>query len=380
MVMTADDQVRVLLERSAALKRELATFARQPRFDEYLAPLLLQAAGPSGPEGLTQAQFVSALDAFIMLHRFEDGSGVIDRFMQARQDLDPQDKEMLLRWKDPVDGVFEIVRTEDGASTLVNLVDELKYRAYASASRSLADIGLGIAFVAGRLVPLDDESWVVSGAVQAFTAQMGQQVAAAVMQLTAQYPWLMFRNPEKVKLGWEMMRQDRAAFIEFFGSDEVVLPPKQAQERMNAYHHWRGEQGAEGADQAFELPEPYFEHDTVGLMYDETDGLLFLPGYGTLRELFQNPELAADPWYANALLGYLDSDSIKPAPLLRLAAAYPANTDILYAKVLGKPFFTWTVKGDALLRKRKPWYFRREPLPPVSLISDRVRAITLESG
>ncbi len=384
----ADDRVRVLLGRSSALKRELADFARQPRFEEYLAPLLRQAAGPAGSAGLTEAQLVNAVDAFIMLHRFKDGSGVIDRFLQSRRDLDASDRELLLRWKDPVDGVFEIARVSGGATVLVNLLDELKYPAYASLTRSIADLGPDIAFVAGRLVPLDDESWVISGIVQAFTSQMGHEIGRSVMELAAQYPWLMFHNPEKVKLGWEHMHRDRAAFIEFFGSDEVILAPGDAQERMKAYQQWRREQTPAidpvlgelpGTDVNFQLPDPFFEHDSVGLVYDETDGLMFLPGYGTLRALFENPALASDRWYADALRGYLESDSIKPTPLRRLAATYPANTDALLAKVLGKPSFTWTVKGDALLRKHKPWYFRREPLPPIALISNRVRAIMLEA-
>jgi hypothetical protein len=385
----ADDRVRVLLGRSSALKRELADFARQPRFEEYLGPLLLQAAGPAGPAGLTEAQLVNAVDAFIMLHRFKDGSSVIDRFLQSRRDLDASDRELLLRWKDPVDGVFEIARASGGATLLVNLLDELKYPAYASLSQNIAELGPDIAFVAGRLVPLDDESWVISGIVQAFTSQMGQEIARSVMQLAAQYPWLMFRNPEKVKLGWEHMRQDRGTFIEFFGADEVVLAPQDVQGQMKAYQQWRREK-TPAADPAlgdlpdtevsFELPDPFFEHDTAGLVYDETDGLMFLPGYGTLRELFEHPELAADGWYADALRGYLESDSIKPAPLRRLAARYSANADTVFAKVLGKPSFTWTAKGDALLRKHKPWYFRREPLPPIAMISDRVRAIMLEAS
>ncbi len=37
------------------------------------------------------------------------------------------------------------------------------------------------------------------------------------------------------------MRQDRAAFMEFFGSDEVVLPPAEADERLNACYRHRQE-------------------------------------------------------------------------------------------------------------------------------------------
>ena len=35
------------------------------------------------------------------------------------------------------------------------------------------------------------------------------------------------------------MREDRAAFVEFFGSDELILPPAEAEERLNAYHRHR---------------------------------------------------------------------------------------------------------------------------------------------
>jgi len=37
------------------------------------------------------------------------------------------------------------------------------------------------------------------------------------------------------------MRQDRAAFVEFFCGDELVLPPAEATERLNAYYRHRQE-------------------------------------------------------------------------------------------------------------------------------------------
>jgi hypothetical protein len=37
------------------------------------------------------------------------------------------------------------------------------------------------------------------------------------------------------------MREDRAAFVEFFGGDEMVLPPGEAGERLNAYYRHRQE-------------------------------------------------------------------------------------------------------------------------------------------
>jgi hypothetical protein len=40
--------------------------------------------------------------------------------------------------------------------------------------------------------------------------------------------------------------------------------------------------------------------------------------------------------------------------------------------VLRKPGFTWAEHGEALLRRRKPWYYEREPRPGVSVIGARL--------
>jgi hypothetical protein len=99
-------------------------------------------------------------------------------------------------------------------------------------------------------------------------------------------PGLVFRNPEKVEQGWRQMREDRAEFVEFFGGDEVVLPPGQAEERLNAYYRQHQEaalarrparrrpRNLPGLDvPAFEVPPGLADVDTIGIIFDETDGL-----------------------------------------------------------------------------------------------------------
>jgi hypothetical protein len=96
------------------------------------------------------------------------------------------------------------------------------------------------------------------------------------------------RHPEKVEQGWKQMREDRAAFVEFFGCDELVLPPAEAEERINAYYRHRQQAALArrsarrrppnipGVDvPAFELPPEPADADTIGIIYDETDGLNF---------------------------------------------------------------------------------------------------------
>jgi len=58
--------------------------------------------------------------------------------------------------------------------------------------------------------------------------------------------------------------------------------------------------------------------------------------------------------------------------LQRLAAAYPDTVDAVFRKVLRRRDFTWAEHGEALMRRRKPWYYQREPCPGVTVISNRL--------
>jgi hypothetical protein len=84
------------------------------------------------------------------------------------------------------------------------------------------------------------------------------------------------------------MRADRAAFVEFFACDELVLQPAEAEERINVFSQHR--QGAALAGRparrrppnipgvdvpAFQVPPELADADTVGVIYDEIDGLSF---------------------------------------------------------------------------------------------------------
>jgi ABC-type antimicrobial peptide transport system permease subunit len=52
-------------------------------------------------------------------------------------------------------------------------------------------------------------------------------------------PVLVYRNPEKIEQAWKQMQAERAAFVEFFGCDELVLLPAEAEERINAFYRHR---------------------------------------------------------------------------------------------------------------------------------------------
>ena len=312
-----------LIQRSAQLKRDLVGFACSPRLARSLAAAMAEA-GLDEPD---EAALIGLVDRFALQYRLRDGRTVVERFVASRPDLDAADREMLLGWRDPVEGIFEIRGHDGDAIILLNLIDDLEYRTYSNLGpgsfRELPEDG----FVNVRLVPLSPVSgaWLVSGMMTSYHRSDAVYIAEVAMKLATIHPQLVFRNPEKVEQGWRQMREDRAGFVEFFGGDELVLPPGEAEGRLNAYYRQRQEaalarrpgrrrpRNLPGVDvPAFELPDGLADVDTVGIIFDETDGLNFYPEYGLLRDLFADPALAADRRYADALRGCLGSETIEP--------------------------------------------------------------------
>ena len=374
-----------LIERGAELKRALVDFALSPWCKRHLERFMREAAGFD--EVLTEGEAIDVIDRFALQHRLPNGKTVLDQFLASRPDLTAADREMLRGWRDPVEGIFEIRRKDPDALVLLNLIDDLGYRAYSNmgpaAFRPLPRRG----FVRARLVPIRpvSDAWLVSGSMSAYPKSDAVQIAKVALELATRLPELVYRNPERIERAWEQMREDRAAFVEFFGGDELVLPPAEAEERLNAYYRhqqqaalarWaarRRPRHLSGVDvPAFEFPPELADADTIGMIYDEIDGLNFYNEYGMLRELFAEPALAADKQYTDVLRGYLQAETIGPLPFHRLAAAHPDTADAVFRKVLRKPNFTWAEHGEALMRRRKPWYYEHEPHPGISVIGARL--------
>jgi hypothetical protein len=374
-----------LIERSAELKRTLVDFALSPRFERHLEQFMLGAADPY--QELSEGEAIGVIDRFALQHRLPNGKTLLDEFLAGRPDLTAADREMLRGWRDPVEGIFEIRRKDRDSVILLNLLDDLEYRVYSNMDpAAFRPLPIG-GFLHARLVPICPVpgAWLVSGSMSAYCKSAAAHIAQAAHAVATKQPELVYRNPEKIEQAWALMRKDRAAFVEFFGGDELVLPPAEAEERLNAYYRHRQEaalalqparrqpRNLPGVDApAFEFPPELADADTTGIIYDETDGVNFYNEYGMLRALFADPALAADEQYADVLRGYLRSETIGPLPFRRLAAAHPDTVDAVFRKVLRKPNFTWAEHGEALMRRRKPWYYEREPRPGISVIGARL--------
>ncbi|MCY0963120.1 hypothetical protein [Streptomyces sp. H27-H5] len=382
--------VTELVARSGELKGELVEFAQHPRFGRQLTARLRAAGGSGGP--LDEGVAVRTVDHFALQHRLHDGTTIVERFVaQRRPPLTADERAMLLGWRDVVEGLFEVHRADDadeGTVVLHNLIDDLRYPVHSNmGSAALAFLEQGM-FTYSRIVPLHPatDNWLVSGYLSPYPQSSGPDVARVALRMATADPGLLRRNRALSRRAWQMQAEDRAAFIDLFGSDLVILPPATAQEQLTEHHRRRLEEAtpstetdgepspdnAPGAEEMGRLPEDYMEADSVGLIYDETEGLSYYLDFGRLDTLFADPALAHDPTYITQLRTYLNDDTVSPLPLRRLVQRHPHSADPIFRTLLRKPDFSWTHDGEDLLRSRKKSFFHQETAPSFSVVGKRL--------
>ena len=370
---------------SGDLKKALVEFALSGRFARDLQQAQSQGRTLYKADGKLD---VVMLDDFIMQHALPDGRGLVEHFLDLHPELSLVERALLLSWLHPLEGIFAVEERQGDAVRLANLVDELSYLVYSNmGDAALAPLEIG-SFVIGCLVPLGD-AWLMSGALHVLPATQRDAAYQAAGNLALRRPELVYRNPAKLEQGWRLQRENRDAFIGFFGTDLIVVPGHELAERMRAFHQYelygqrdaegttaadraRQEYGVDPAVPAFDLPDELSQAETIGMNYDELDGLSFLPDFGRVLEAFDRPERSALRRYRKLLLGLLRDPSTSPRLLIRLAAQDPDKASQVFQRVLKRPRFSWERDGEALLREYKAEYFERPVLPTVAVVSAAV--------
>ena len=149
-----------LLDRCAELKRELLEFSGQPRFDRDRREVLLDHF----PDRFVtdESDLATALDYFLLQHELRSGKTVVERFVAGRPDLPEHERELLLGWRNVVEGIFEVGRRDGDGLVVENLVDELTYRVYSNMGPSVFRPLKRGDFMIGRVVPIRS-GWMISG-------------------------------------------------------------------------------------------------------------------------------------------------------------------------------------------------------------------------
>jgi len=368
-----------LVERAGHLKPMLVDFALSPRFDRELSAVIAR----SFPDGIVtdESVFSMVLDHFALQHRLPSGNTVVEAFTAAHPELTDAERDMLLGWRDVVEGTFEITGKDRDALVLFNFLDELTYRTRSNLGRrAFKPVKKGMILV-GRLVRAGDD-WMVSGNPAAFPASARGQMLAAAAGQAMRHPQAVFRNPAKLAEARRILAQHYETFVGLFGADLIVVPGSEVPAKVEAFHRHLAQQTRPDAEPpeiaALDLPDDILAADSVAIHFVAGEGLSFYPGYHLLEELFGDPALISRRPYRETLSGFLRDPDTSPEPLRRLAARDPAKAAAVFAKLLKrKRGFSWDTDGEQLLRRFKPRYFDGTLLPrtvPLSeLLSDALQ-------
>ena len=370
-----------LVERSGELKAELIEFSRRPRYEQAFREVASAHRGERRKIG--EGDVIDIVDRFVLQHRLRSGQTIVEQFVASRSDLPSPERNMLLGWRDVVEGLFEVVRRDGDVLIVTNLIDDLTYRVRSNMGGEVFRALRPRSYVLARFVPMGDQ-WLVSGAMRPMPKKEREAVYRIAAGLAMEHPELVFRNPHLLERGWELQRSDRDRFVRFFGTDMVLIPGTALGERMQEYATFsRDEVLAQLAAQKrvglpnqplveFDFPPDLVKSGTVALIYDETDGLGFFGGFGEFERAFTKPTLLVQPRYRQRVVDYLNDDSVSPLPFRRMADRDPSCASEVFRRVLGRKNFDWQRDGEKLMRKRKRFFFDRAPLPRVLPISTRL--------
>src|SRR5215831_5065068 len=348
-----------LVKRAGQLKPMLVNFAFSPLFDRELTAVIAQEF----PDMIVddEAMFSIVLDHFVLQHRLESGITVVDAFVAAHPELTAAERDMLLGWRDVLEGMFEVTGKDRDAVILFNVVDELTYRAQSNLGpRAFRQLKNGL-IVVGRLVPVG-ESWMVSGNLAVFPASTRDVMLASAAQQALSNPELAFRNPAKLADARSMVARQHEAFVDLFGDDLIVVPGIEVPDKVQGFErHWAKQvcPDAEPPEPvSMDFPDDLLDADSVAIHFVAGEGMSFYPRYHLLEELFSTPTLIVRRSYREVLSDCLRDPDVSPELLRRLAARDPAKASKVFTRLLNrKRGFSWETDGEALLRKHKPSYF-----------------------
>jgi hypothetical protein len=361
--MLVDYFQNVLLKRDNTLKKAFLKAARE----EYGNSLVIKS----------EDEFHEFTDNFVYSYRFPDDLTVIDRFVSETPNLSEKEKAIVLKWKDPVVGLFQVKRTLlDGfvAENLINEVDyTIKPTTIPQEFERLAKPG---AFFRAKIIPVSDNEYIFSG-VQEFLDVSEKEILKMVANIQMKHPQFAFRdNEERMRRGFELQKKDRELFIEYFGSDEALTEGRKLPALAAEFMDYRLSKVEKPLPEGYKPPEMHFpkgllKSKDVGIVFDELSGQHYLVNYGIILNVFQSPDEVKIQRYKRDILTYLEDQTISPYLLKRLFFKFPQNAEAIIRRILGRPEFSLEKDFDSLMDEFKPSFKGKRIYPYILPMSPK---------
>lgn len=383
------------MEHAGALKRQLVHFGEAKRFAGDLVEAQIHYF--DSPEPVSNPQYVSFLDYFLLQYRLSDGLMVVDHFVKENEALPQSDRDILLGWKNVVEGLFEILRHEGDTLVFDNLLNDLVYRVRSNMGRAYFDKMLPGHFIRARIVPMGD-GWMLSGAISMYPPSSRNDVLRASAEAVVKQPFLLYRNPAKREQAIILQRAEKPDFVAFFGSNLVVVPVSELAESMKAYMSLRMQMAEVEASLASGLvagqktpaflppfhPNLQYENrkwakdvETVGITFDDIEGMEYHTNLGLVMEAFLAPEKVNEEPHRKVVSDYVQNPDVSLLPFRILAERDPERATQMIRNLLPLPDFDWSRDGDNLLRQYRPDYEQRMQPSAIPLSERLIQALQM---
>ena len=354
----------VLLKKDDALKKAFLKASKE----KYGDPMVIDS----------EDEFHEFTDNFVYSYKFPDGLTIIERFVSETADLSENEKAIVLRWKDPFGGIFQVKRTLPNGFIAENLINEVDYTIKPTTIplqfERLAKPG---AFFRAKIIPVSDNEYIFSG-TQEFLDISEKEVLKVVASFQTKHPELAFRdNEEKIRKGFELQNKDRELFIEYFGSDEVLTEGKKLPDLAAEFMDYRLSKIEKPLPEGYKPPEMNFpigllQSRDVGIVFNELSGQHYLINYGIILNVFQSPDEVKIQRYKRDILTYLEDQTISPIVLRRLFFRFPQNTEFVIRKILDRPEFSLEKDFDSLMDEFKPSFKGKKIYPYILPMSHKL--------
>jgi hypothetical protein len=374
------------LERANRLIDRLHDYAGTPGFAARLAREIAQGGGRLDGPGKPELERRRAMDRMLHDRAALGKLTLLDRYAKFSPDLAGDDRVMLERWRTTghVNGVFEVVGHQPGYVHLRELIDDLTRRVYIG-REGIPNVYRVGRYVTTRLLEIDDGVWTLGGGLTPLDLQENASLRWDVEEWSSRDPWRAFVNPARRAQGRAIVARNHETFARLFDGWRTPGTPEQIVETMEDFvrtlpgHGSDYELGAVEREVGVLKNRLDFLDATAGsdgwreeweelerldlhLVHHPVRGLHLLEGVSTAAaalddesdSLFRNTSLHVSADRRAELLRLALDDPAIPSFVFEMLAPQCQDLDALWSTALGKPGFSWSADGPAVLREREP--------------------------
>lgn len=353
------------LLRADELKRALVEFATTGflKEDYQQQRQMFQELSQAEGEEVNEQEIESFHEWFLYDWVDDYGEGVISQYLDAQEEISATDTEILTDWLDSINSVFEIKTIGKNLLTLSELDTDDEFAVVTLANLKKLPFQSG-QFIAARLLPFG-EQFIFAGIEFILPDRETALEALQVRRMVE-----MLDSDDTLD---EAQAEQRQAFIEVFGSDEInvearELPQTVERFQRHLFYERKDEESGKSVAEMFEeefgqeftLPElpliaEAVANKEVTLICDEFDGLLILPEYQRFKQVFaaKNPDKELQGW-RDLLWSYVRDPDIPIVAFERVAEQRPKQVEKVMRALLDDPSFSIEHLYALLLHYKQP--------------------------